>query len=85
MTSIRMITTLSALALVALAYSNAGAMAGPIVPPGHYCLEEAGEGITDCSFTSQAQCLHSASGTDAECYGPAANDDRARVRRHGQG
>ena len=35
-------------------------------PPGHYCLSY-DEGGTDCSFTSYAQCLATASGIDAEC------------------
>ena len=48
--------------------------AGPIVPPGHYCLSY-DEGGTDCSFSSYAQCEATASGLDAECYGKTARDD----------
>ncbi|MBR1150426.1 DUF3551 domain-containing protein [Bradyrhizobium sp. JYMT SZCCT0428] len=35
------------------------------------------EGGTDCSFTSYSQCLASASGLDAECYGKTIRDDDA--------
>src|SRR6266849_3915927 len=62
----------SALALVAMADSTA--QAGPIVPPGHYCMLYA-LGGTDCSFTSYAQCLATASGLAAECYGKTIRDD----------
>jgi len=82
MTYVRTFAALSVVALAALACSNAKAVAGPIVPPGHYCMREFGEGITDCSFTSHAQCQASASGLDAECYGPAVGDDRAPLRHH---
>jgi hypothetical protein len=51
--------------------------AGPIVPPGHYCLSY-DEGGTD--FTSNAQCLETASGIVAECYGRTARDDEASRR-----
>ncbi|MBX9651859.1 MAG: DUF3551 domain-containing protein [Xanthobacteraceae bacterium] len=37
------------------------AQAGPIVPPGHDCLSY-DHGGTNCSFTSYAQCLATASG-----------------------
>jgi hypothetical protein len=50
------------------------AQAGPIVPRGHYCLQY-DEGGTDCSFTSYNQCLATASGIGAECYGKTARDD----------
>jgi hypothetical protein len=85
MTRVRTITALSVVALAGLAWSNAEAVAGPIVPPGHYCMEEAGEEVTDCSFTSHAQCQQSASGLAAECYGPAIDYDRGRSRRHRHG
>jgi len=62
----------SALALVAMADSTA--QAGPLVPPGHYCMLYA-LGGTDCSFTSYAQCLATASGLAAECYGKTIRDD----------
>ena len=42
----------SALALVTM--TGPTAQAGPIVPPGRYCLSY-DEGGTDCSFTSYAQ------------------------------
>jgi hypothetical protein len=35
---------------------------------GAHCLTY-DEGGSDCSFTSYAQCLATASGIDAECYG----------------
>jgi uncharacterized protein DUF3551 len=62
----------SALALVAMAGSTA--QAGPIVPPRRYCLSY-DKGGTDCSFTSYAQCLATASGIAAECYGKTIRDD----------
>ena len=49
--------------------------AGPIVPPGHYCMAW-DIGGSDCSFTSYEQCLATASGLDAECYGKTARDDQ---------
>jgi hypothetical protein len=61
----------SALAFVTMA---GPAQAGPIVPPGRYCLSY-DEGGTDCSFTSYAQCLATASGIAAECYGKTIRDD----------
>jgi hypothetical protein len=67
----------SALALSAFAFSTAPqpAQAGPIVPPGYYCLSY-DDGGTDCSFTSYAQCEATASGEDAECYGKTVRDDQ---------
>jgi hypothetical protein len=62
----------SALALVAMGGSTA--QAGPIVPPGRYCLSY-DKGGTDCSFISYAQCLATASGIGAECYGKTIRDD----------
>ena len=50
------------------------AQAGPIVPSGHYCLQY-DEGGTDCGFTSYEQCLATADGLAAECYGKAIYDD----------
>ena len=67
----------SAVALSALAFvtmTGSTAQAGPIVPPGHYCMLYA-LGGTDCSFTSYAQCLATASGLAAECYGKTIRDD----------
>jgi hypothetical protein len=47
--------------------SPGAAKAGPVTPPGHYCLSY-DEGGTDCSFiTSYAQCEVTAFGIDAEC------------------
>jgi hypothetical protein len=58
----------------ALTLSGPAANAGPIVPTGHYCLSY-DEGGTDCSFTSYAQCLETASGIAAECYGKTVRHD----------
>src|SRR6478752_7173326 len=52
------------------------ALAGPIVPKGHYCLSY-NVGGSDCSFTSYTQCLATASGIDAECDGKTVRDDQA--------
>jgi Protein of unknown function (DUF3551) len=62
----------SALALTPMTASSAEA--GPIVPSGHYCLLY-DEGGTDCSFTSYEQCLATANGLAAECYGKTIQDD----------
>jgi hypothetical protein len=63
------------IALSVMTFGVTGAAkAGPIVPPGHDCIEYA-EGGTDCSFTSYAQCEATASGLAAECYAPAVRDD----------
>jgi hypothetical protein len=40
-------------------------------------------GGVDCSFTSYAQCLASASGTAAECFGKTVQDDEADRRQGG--
>lgn len=71
--SMMAITSVVALSVVAFGATGA-ANAGPIVPPGHDCLEYA-KGGTDCSFTSYAQCEATASGLAAECYAPAARDN----------
>ena len=63
---------LSAFAFDTLAGSSA--QAGPIVPPGHYCMTW-DIGGSDCSFTSYSQCLATASGLDAQCYGKTLRDD----------
>ena len=55
----------SAFAFATMAGSSV--RAGPIVPPGHYCMTW-DIGGSDCSFTSYAQCQATASGIDAECY-----------------
>jgi hypothetical protein len=54
--------------------SGSVAYAGPIVPPGHYCMTY-DTGGSDCSFTRYAECLATASGIDAECYGKTVRDD----------
>ena len=73
---ISMTAIASVIALSAIAFGATGAAkAGPIVPPGHDCIEYA-EGGTDCSFTSYAQCEATASGIAAECYASAAPDDK---------
>jgi hypothetical protein len=65
-----------AFAVIALAdVAGSPASAGPIVPPGHYCMTW-DIGGSDCSFTSYDQCLATAAGLDAECYGKTARDDR---------
>jgi hypothetical protein len=63
----------SAFAFVALVGS--AAQAGPITPPGKYCMLYT-LGGTDCSFTSYAECQATASGEAAECYGDTVHDDR---------
>jgi Protein of unknown function (DUF3551). len=75
MKMISMTVIAAVIALLVVAFGAPGtAKAGPIVPPGHDCLEYA-EGGTDCSFTSYAQCEATASGLAAECYAPAVSDD----------
>jgi hypothetical protein len=74
----------SVIALSAIVFGATGAAkAGPIVPPGHDCIEYA-EGGTDCSFTSYARCEATASGIAAECYASAVRDDE-RWRWQGRG
>jgi hypothetical protein len=55
--------------------AGSAAQAGPITPPGRYCML-LDLGGTDCSFTSYAQCEATASGQAAECYGNTVRDDR---------
>jgi hypothetical protein len=77
------ILLISATALSALAFSGSAATAGPIVPPGHYCLSY-NLGGTDCSFTSYKQCLETTLAYEAQCYGKTARDDendRTRILR----
>lgn len=78
MKTIRRLAMSAAIALSALAFFAAppAANAGPIVPPGHYCLSY-DRGGTDCSFASYAQCEATASGIDAECYGPSYRDEQS--------
>ncbi|MBR1236634.1 DUF3551 domain-containing protein [Bradyrhizobium sp. AUGA SZCCT0182] len=61
-------STIAFSTLVLASITASVAEAAPIVSPGHYCLSY-DEGGTDCSFTSYSQCLATASGIDAECYG----------------
>jgi Protein of unknown function (DUF3551) len=70
----------SAFAFVAMAGS--AAQAGPITPPGKYCLLY-DLGGTDCSFTSYAQCQATAAGGGAECYGDTVRDDRLAAHKSG--
>ena len=68
---------IAGLALSAFAFdtlAGSSAQAGPIVPPGHYCMTW-DIGGSDCSFTSYSQCLATASGLDAQCYGKTLRDD----------
>ena len=68
----------SAIAVSVLAFGGLeSAKAGPIVPPGHDCIQY-DEGGTDCSFTSYSQCEATASGLAAECYGSPVQDDQYR-------
>ena len=60
-------------ALACIAFSLPAAQAGPVIPSGHYCLSY-DEGGTDCSFMSYQQCLATASGIAAECYGDSSRD-----------
>jgi hypothetical protein len=82
MKNISMIAIASAAALSTLAFIAAPgtANAGPIVPPGHYCLTY-DIGGSDCSFTSYAQCQATASGIDGECYGDTLRDDQSSRNR----
>ena len=75
-------TAFSALAFVTMTGSTA--QAGPIVPPGRHCLSY-DEGGTDCSFTGYAQCLATASGIGAECYGKTIRDDKDDAGFHVRG
>jgi hypothetical protein len=83
---ISMMAIASVIALTVVAFGATGtAKAGPIVPPGHDCLEYA-EGGTDCSFTGYAQCEATASGLAAECYAsPDRDDEHWRWQRRGVG
>ena len=68
----------SAIAVSMLAFGGLeSAKAGPIVPPGHDCIEY-DYGGTDCGFTSYSQCEATASGLAAECYGSPVQDDQHR-------
>jgi hypothetical protein len=70
----------SAFAFVAL--TGSAAQAGPITPPGRYCMQYT-LGGTDCSFTSYAECEATAAGGSAECYGDTVRDDRLAAHEFG--
>jgi hypothetical protein len=79
MKTIRNVAIVSTIAFSTLAFASitaSAADAAPIVSPVHYCLSY-DEGGTDCSFTSYSQCLATASGIGAECYGTAFRGDDA--------
>ena len=79
MKTIRNVAIASTIAFSTLLFASVTASvanAGPIVAPGHYCLSY-DEGGTDCSFTSYSQCLATASGLGAECFGKTFRDDQA--------
>ena len=79
MKTIRKVAIASTIAFSTLVFASLTASvaeAGPIVSPGHYCLSY-DRGGTDCGFTSYSQCLATASGVDAECYGKTIRDDDA--------
>ena len=63
MKTISMMSMAPVIALSAAAFgvTPEAAKAGPIVPPGHYCMSY-DLGGADCSFTSYAQCEATASG-----------------------
>jgi hypothetical protein len=69
-----MVTGFAFSAFACLTMAGSSVRAGPIVPPGHYCMTW-DIGGSDCSFTSYAQCQATASGIDAECYGKTLRDD----------
>jgi hypothetical protein len=78
MKTVHKLATASAVAFSAFAFAalaGSVAQAGPITPPGRYCMQYT-LGGTDCSFTSYAQCEAMASGEAAECYGNTVRDDR---------
>lgn len=69
-----MVTGLAFLAFAFATMAGSSVRAGPIVPPGRYCMTY-DTGGSDCSFTSYAQCQATASGIDAGCYGNTPRDD----------
>jgi hypothetical protein len=78
MKTIHKLATASAVAFSAFAFAaltGSAAQAGPITPPGKYCMTY-DLGGSDCSFTSYAECQATASGEGAECYGDTVRDDR---------
>jgi hypothetical protein len=78
MKTIQKLATASAVVFSAFAFvalTGSAAQAGPITPPGKYCMQY-DLGGSDCSFTSYAECQATASGEGAECYGDTVHDDR---------
>lgn len=69
-----MVSAIAFSTFVLVEIPNSSAHAGPIVPPGHYCMTF-DTGGSDCSFTSYPECLATASGIDAECFGKTARED----------
>jgi hypothetical protein len=77
MKAIHKVMMASAVAISAFAFvtiAGSPAQAGPNVPAGHYCMVWT-LGGSDCSFTSYAECLATASAVAAECYGKTVRDD----------
>jgi Protein of unknown function (DUF3551) len=66
-------------AFVFATMAGSSVRAGPIVPPGHYCMTF-DTGGSDCSFTSYAQCQATASGIDAQCYGKTFREDDLQIQ-----
>jgi Protein of unknown function (DUF3551) len=85
MTTGHKLATASAVAFSVFAFVSlmgSAAQAGPITPPGRYCMQYT-LGGTDCSFTSYAECLATAAGGSAECYGDTVRDDRLAAHESG--
>ena len=85
MKTVRKLAAASAVAFSAFAFAaltGSAAEAGPITPPGKYCMLYT-LGGTDCNFTSYAQCEATASGEAAECYGDTVRDDRLAAHESG--
>jgi hypothetical protein len=85
MKTVRKLATASAVAFSAFAFvalAGSAAQAGPITPPGRYCMQYT-LGGTDCSFTSYAECQATAAGEAAECYGDTVRDDRRAAHESG--
>jgi hypothetical protein len=77
MKAIHKVMMVSAVAISAFAFvtfAGSPAQAGPNVPPGHNCMVWT-LGGSDCSFTSYAECLATASGVAVECYGKTVHHD----------
>jgi Protein of unknown function (DUF3551) len=75
-----MVTLFGFSAFVFATMTGSSVQAGPIVPPGHYCLTY-DIGGSDCSFTSYAQCQATASGIDAGCYGKTFREDDTQIQK----